>query len=388
VTPPADDAAVLEHDLIVETVRRFAREEVAPRVREYDREEELPADLIRRLAELELLGGTIPPEWGGHALSHVTYAAALEEMSTVCHSLAVLMSMPSALVGGGILEYGSDEQRERFLRPLATGEAIGAAGVTEPRSGTDVAGMETTAERSGSEYVLRGAKAWISNLEIADFFLTFARVGPGRGREGITAFVVPADTPGLGRNPFKNKLGFRPLSTGELVLDGCRVPAELRIGEEGEGMRVAMCAVENGRLGVASRALGLARACLDASVAYARERVVMGRPIAEYQLVQSKITEMIVGIRSARALIRELAEAKDGGRPARQLASIAKMRASDLAMRSAEDAVQIHGAYGCSEEYPVSRHFRDAKVFQIVEGSNDLHRALIAEIELGIRPDR
>jgi alkylation response protein AidB-like acyl-CoA dehydrogenase len=382
------DTAALEHDLVVETVRRFAREEVAPRVRDYDREEKLPADLIRRLAELELLGGTIPPEWGGHGLSHVTYAAALEEMSTVCHSLAVLMSMPSALVGGGILQYGNDEQRERFLRPLATGEAIGAAGVTEPRSGTDVAGMETTAERSGGDYVLRGAKAWISNLEIADFFVTFARVGGGRGREGITAFVVPADTAGLGRNPFKNKLGFRPLSTGELVLDGCRVPPELRIGEEGDGMKVAMCAVENGRLGVAARALGLARACLDASLAYSRERVVMGRPIAEYQLVQAKLTEMIVGIRSVRALIRELGEAKDAGRPARQLASIAKMRASDLAMRSAEDAVQIHGAYGCSDEYPVSRHFRDAKVFQIVEGSNDLHRALIAEIELGIRPDR
>jgi alkylation response protein AidB-like acyl-CoA dehydrogenase len=382
------DPAVLEHDLIVETVRRFAREEVAPRVREYDREERLPADLIRRLGELGLLGGTIPPRWGGHGLSHVTYAAALEEMATVCHSLAVLMSMPSALVGAGILEHGSDAQRQRFLASLASGEKIGAAAVTEPRSGTDVAGMETSAERSGDGYVLRGAKAWISNLELADFFVTFARVGGGRGREGITAFIVPADTPGLGRNPFKNKLGFRPLSTGELVLDGCRVPAELRLGEEGEGMRVAMCAVENGRLGVAARALGLARACLDASVAYAKERVVMGAPIAERQLVQAKITEMIVGIRSARHLIRELAEAKDAGRPARQLASIAKLHASDLAMRSAEDAVQIHGAYGCSEEYPVSRHFRDAKVFQIVEGSNDLHRALIAEIELSIRPDR
>lgn len=388
MTLPPEDTAGLERDLIVETVRRFAREEVAPRVRDYDREEKLPADLIRRLAELELLGGTLPPEWGGHRLSHVTFAAALEEMATVCHSLAVLMSMPSALVGAGILRYGSDEQRERFLAPLAGGEKIGAAAVTEPRSGTDVAGMETTAERSGGEYVLRGAKAWISNLEIADFFVTFARVGGGRGREGITAFIVPADTPGLGRNPYKNKLGFRPLSTGELVLGGCRVPAGLRIGEEGDGMRVAMCAVENGRLAVAARALGLARACLDASVAYARERVVMGSPIAEYQLVQSKITEMIVGIRSSRHLVRELAEARDSGRPARQLASVAKLHASELAMRSAEDAVQIHGAYGCSEEYPVSRHFRDAKVFQIVEGSNDLHRALTAEIELGLRPDR
>jgi alkylation response protein AidB-like acyl-CoA dehydrogenase len=388
VTVHADDSATMERDLIVETVGRFARDEVAPRVRDYDREEKLPPDLIGRLGELELLGGTIPRRWGGYGLSHVTYAAALEEMATVCHSLAVLMSMPSALVGAGILEYGSDQQRQEFLRPLARGEKIGAAAVTEPRSGTDVAGMETTAERVGDEYVLRGAKAWISNLEIADFFVTFARLDASKGRRGISAFIVPADTPGLGRNPFKNKLGFRPLSTGELVLDGCRVPARLRIGEEGDGMRVAMCAVENGRLGVAARALGLARACLDASVAYARERVVMGSPIAERQLVQAKITEMIVGIHSSRLLIRELAEAKDAGRPARQLASIAKMHASDLAMRSAEDAVQIHGAYGCSEEYPVSRHFRDAKVFQIVEGSNDLHRALIAEIELGLRPDR
>jgi alkylation response protein AidB-like acyl-CoA dehydrogenase len=378
----------VEQRNLVAAVGEFARAEVASRVAEYDRDETLPVDLLRKMAELGFMGGRVPDEYGGLGLDHVTYARAIEEMSTVCHILGLFMSMPSGLVGAGILKFGTDEQRGRYLTPLAEGRAFGGAGVTEPHSGTHVAAMQTTVERRADGYVLRGQKIWISNLDIADFFVTFATLDPKDPRAGACAFIIPRGTPGLVLRPFKNKLGFRPIATGELILDECRVPAENRLGEEGQGLDVAMCAVENGRLSVAARSTGIARACLAASTAYARERVVFGQEIARFQLVQSKITDMLVGAESARQLVDRAARAMDTGEPFRKLVSMAKMHASDIAMRSAVDAMQIHGAYGCLDEYPVSRYFRDAKVMQIVEGTNDLHRSLIAEIEFGYRRAR
>ncbi|MFN8162552.1 MAG: acyl-CoA dehydrogenase family protein [Solirubrobacterales bacterium] len=378
----------IERENIIDTVGAFARAEVAPRVRDYDRAETVPRDLLERMAELGFYGGTIPEKYGGLGLDHETYAMAIEEMSTVCHMMGLFMSMASGLVGSGILHYGNEDQIERYLTPLAQGKAFGGAGVTEPHSGTDVGAMETTVERSNGAYILRGQKIFTSNLDIADFFVTFATLDPKNPRKGVCAFVVPKDAPGLTVRPFKDKLGFRPIATGELVFDECRVPAENRLGEEGEGLRVAMCAVENGRLSVAARSVGVARACLESSLAYARERVVFDQPIARLQLVQSKITDMIVGSETAHLLLRRAAEALDQGQPARKLVSMAKMHASDVAMRSATEAMQIHGAYSCLDDYPVSRYFRDAKFLQIVEGTNDLHRAMIAELEFGYRPER
>jgi alkylation response protein AidB-like acyl-CoA dehydrogenase len=368
-------------------VRDFAGREVAPRVAAYDRAEELPRDLLARIGELGLVGGTVPTRWGGGGLDHRTFAEMIEEMSRVCHILGTIMSMPSGLVGGAILRYGTDEQKERWLRPLAEGRIFGAAGITEPQSGSDVAGLETSYRREGEEFVLNGAKAWISNLDIAGFFFTLATRDRSLRHRGITAFIVPADTPGLSVAPYKDKLGFRPICTGEVVLDEVRLGPGAVLGEIDQGFPAAMTGVERGRLGVAARSVGVAQACLEESVAYATGRIVGGGPIARHQIVQSKITDMVVGVESARALVRVAAEALDRGRRARREVGLAKMYASDVAMRSATDAVQIHGAYGTSPEYPVSRHFRDAKVLQIVEGSNDLHRAMIGEIALGLRGD-
>ncbi len=368
-------------------VRDFAEDVVAPRVRAYDRDEHLPRDILDQMAELGFFGGVIPQEWGGAGLDHVTLTLLIEEISRVDHILGVLMSMPSALVGSGLLNYGTDEQKETWLKPLAMGSMFGGAGVTEPQSGSDVAGMQTRYESDGDSYVLSGTKAWISNLDIASFFVTFATRDPGLRHRGVTAFIVPSDAPGLSVHPYTNKLGFRPICTGDLVLDEVRLGPQHVLGEEGEGFRVAMTAVERGRLAVGSRAVGLAQACLEDSVAYARDRVVFGKPIADYQLIRKKIADMAVEIQAARLLVMQCAEVLDDGRRGRLEASMAKMYASDVAQRAATEAVQIHGAYGVSDEYRVSRLYRDAKVFQIVEGTNEIHRVMISDYALGRRED-
>lgn len=377
-----------EDGAIVALVGEFARREIAPLVADYDRSERLPRDLLAKMGELGFFGGVIPVEEGGLGLDHVTFAEVVEEVSKTCQIMGTLISMPSGLVGASVFRYGTPAQRERWLRRLAQGEIFGAAAVTEPRSGSDVAGMTTTYRREGSEFVINGAKAWISNLDIASFFLTFASFDRSLRHNGVSAFIVPCDTPGLSLHPYKDKLGFRPICTGEVVLDEVRLPAEALLGTEGGGFEVAMTAVERGRLGVAARAVGVAQACLEDSVAFAREREAFAQKIAKFQIVQSKITDMSVGVTTSRLLVHQCARALQGGHRARRLTSMAKMYASDVAARSAADAVQIHGAAGVSPELRVGRMYRDAKVLQIVEGSNDLHRALIGEIELGLRSDR
>ena len=373
---------------LVALVRDFAASEVAPRVRDYDRDEHIPIEILQKMAELGFFGGTISEEWGGMALDHRSFAAVIEEISRVDHCLGVLLSMPSALVGGGIERFGTDEQKERWLRPLAQGTIFGGAGVTEPQSGSDVAGLRTTYVQDGDGYVLRGAKTWISNLDIASFFVTFATRDPSLRQAGITAFIVPRDTPGVSVHPFTNKMGFRPMCSGELVLDEVRLGPEALLGDVDGGFAVAMIAVEKGRLSVAARAVGAAQSCLDASVRYARERVVRNKPIGEHQMIQKKIADMATEIRAARLLVQDCADALDRGERARQETSMAKMYASDVFQRAATEAVQIHGAYGISDEFPVGRAYRDAKVFQIVEGANEIHRTLIARDLLSPREAR
>ena len=387
VNVPADSA---ERTALREGARDFAVHEIAPYVADYDREERFPVEIVRKTAELGWLGAVLPEQYGGAGLDWLSFAMLIEEISRTCHIVGLALSLPSGLAGAGILKHGTEEQKRKWVVPLIRGETFAGAGVTEPGGGTDVANMATTCYRDGDSYVINGAKAWISMLDVGDWFITFATLDRAKGRDGICAFVVPRDTPGLTLRPYKNKLGFRPIATGDFVLDDVRVPVENRVGEEGEGYAVAMAAVETGRLSVAARAVGLAQGCLDASAEYARERIVMGQPIGRFQLVQSMIAEMVVGVESARAFLYRLALHKDTGveRPRRD-ASLAKMHATDVAMSSATAAVQIHGAYGVSEEYPVGRYFRDAKVFQIIEGNNQLHRAMVAEYALGFRsPDR
>jgi len=376
---------VSEKSALLEAVADFSNKEIAPRVAAYDQAEEIPREILEGMAELNMFGGVIDPELGGLGLDYMTFSDLIIEISKVCQVLGTLVSMPSGLVGSSIDAFGTDEQKDRWLKPLAQGRSFGGAAVTEPNSGSDVAGMQTTYRRVDDGFVLNGSKAWISNLNIADFFVTFASFDRSKRHRGISAFIVPRDTPGLILSPYKNKLGFRPLSTGDVAFDEMKLPPDSLLGEEGDGFPVAMTAVERGRLGVASRSVGVIHACLQDSVAYAQERMAFGHPISEFQLVQSKITDMSVGLETASLLVRECAEALERGERARRLTSMAKMYASDIAARSAADAVQIHGAYGASSDYRVSRMYRDAKVLQIVEGSNDLHRALIGEMNLGLR---
>lgn len=370
---------------MVETVREFARREVAPGLKQRDAEERFDRSLVTRAGELDLLGGVVPAEYGGLGLSYRTFSAIIEEMSRTDNLIASVMSFPSGLAGAGLLAYGTPEQQARWLTPLCSGATMASAAITEPDSGTHVSNMTTGCRREGDEYVIDGQKTWISFIDVCDWLITFATLDRSAGRRGICAFIVERDSPGLTLRPFKNKLGFRGAATGEVFFDGVRVPAENRVGEEGQGLDIAMTAVETGRLGVASRALGVAQDCLDRSVAYANERVVFRNPIADYQLIQSMITDMVVGVESARALVHNLADARDRGERARREASLAKMHASDIALMCATHAVQIHGAYGTHEDYHVGRHFRDAKVLQIVEGTNQLHRLMVAEYALGKR---
>lgn len=371
---------------LIELVDTFGRDVVLPRVREYDQEERLPADILEAMAGLGFYGGVVPEEWGGAGLDYVTYARIIETISKYDHCLGVLMSMPSALVGAALLDFGTEEQKEKYLRPLALGHIFGGAGVTEPRSGSDVAATETRYTKlADGSFVLTGAKAWITNIDIASFFVTFATKDPSLGSKGITAFIVPADAAGVVKSPFKNKLGFRPLCSGELSFDAVALGPEAVIGNEGEGFAVAMTAVERGRLSVAARAVGLAQASLDDSVRYAHERVVFGKPLTDFQMVQKKISDMAVNVSAARLLVERSARLLQAGDRARAETSMAKLFASDTAQAAASDAVQIHGANGVSDEYRVARHYRDAKIFQIVEGANDIHRVLIARDELAKR---
>lgn len=365
----------------------FMAREVAPRVADYDAAEEVPRDILEQMGALGFFGGVLPVEYGGLGLDFVTFASLIEEVSQVCHILGTFVSMPSGLVGGSIEAYGNDEQKQRWLKPLAEGRIFGGAGVTEPHSGSDVAGMTTTYRREGDDFVINGAKAWISNLDVAEFIVTFATMDRSLRHRGVSAFIIPRDTPGMTFHPYKNKLGFRPITTGEIALQDVCVGPEALLGAEGEGFFAAMTAVERGRLGVAARSVGVARACLEDTIAYANRREVFGRNISEFQLVQSKVADMAVGVETARLLVRETAEAMQRGDRARRLTSMAKMYASDVAQRSATDAMQVFGAAGVSPEHRVGRFYRDAKILQIVEGSNDVHRSLIGEMLLGLRSD-
>jgi alkylation response protein AidB-like acyl-CoA dehydrogenase len=370
---------------IQKVIHDFGRKEIAPKVAEYDREERFPLEIVKKVAELGFMGGVIPEKYSGAGLDYKTLVTVVESFSRYCHIIGLCASLSSGLHGGGIYKYGSEEQKLKYLAPICRGEKFGAAGVTEPHSGTDVAAMETTVKKDGEHYVINGTKTWISFLDVAEWVLTFATLDKAKKHRGICAFIIDRGTPGLSFRPFKNKVGFRPVCTGEVILEDVRVHKSQLVGEEGEGFRVAMAAVEEGRLGVAARAVGVAQACLEEAVAYAQQRIVFDQPIGRFQLVQSKITDMVVGIESARLLTYRLADLKDRGLRARREASIAKMYATDVLMKAATDAFQIFGAYGCSDEYNVGRYFRDAKIFQIIEGQNDLHRAMIAEFALGYR---
>ena len=374
-----------EQQAIREMAARFARQEIAPRVRQYDREERFPMELYEKMGPLGLTGGVIPEEYGGAGMDHVTYALVIMELARHCQALAASATWASGVTGASLLRYGSEELKRKYLVPLAQGKGPVAIALTETHTGSDVASMRLRVTRKGDGYVLNGTKTWVSMIRSCKWILTFGTLDPNLGHRGICAFVVEPQWAGVQASPFKHKVGFRPMETGEMAFENVFVPAENLVGKEGEGFRVAMCAVENGRLGVAARCCGMIRACLEESLAYIPTRQTFGEPIGRRQLIQSKVTDMVIWHETATLLTLKLASLKDKGKRARVEASMAKMYASDMLMRAAEHAMQIHGAYGCSDDYNVGRYWRDAKFMQVIEGTNEIHRWLIAEYTLGYR---
>lgn len=376
-----------EERMIQKTARDFARKEVAPRVAEFDRDEFYDVEIIRKMGRLGFTGGVLPRKYSGSEMSFMGLTLMLEELGRVCTFTSVQAGYASCSGGQGILTYGTEEQKLKYLAALCRGEKPCATGVTEAHSGTDIVRvMETSVKKSGDDYIINGTKAWISNLDHAEWFITFAQMDKSKGHKGICAFIIEKNWPGVTVKPYKNLMGCRSYKTGDLILEDVHVPRENLVGNEFEGYKVLMCGTEIGRLSCAARSLGLARSCLDASIEYAKQRVVFGRPISDYQLIKAKIADMAVGCQAAQFLTYHLAWLKDKGLEGVQReASIAKLYASNVLMKAASDAVQIHGAYGVHEEYNVGRYFRDAKVIQIYDGTNEIHEVIIADHALGYK---
>ena len=364
---------------IRQLVRRFTDEEVAPRVVEYTRAGKLPADLVDQAASLGIIGGVVPEEYGGAGLDYVTWSICVEEIARYCTALAAVVGYPSSLAGQGLLQWGTEEQKQQFLRPLAAGECLAAVAITEPDSGSDAAALTTRAAPEDDDFVLNGQKTWISNADIARWILVFATVDPSLGKDGITAFLVDRDTPGVETRPIKNKLSAWASDTGEVFLNEVRVGAERVLGGVHGGWKVLLASVGSGRVHVAARSVGMAQGCLELSTAYAHRRIAFGRSIGEFQHIQAMLAEMALGTESARLLVwRAAAELDKDPAVGPYWPSLAKWHASRTAMKAAHDAVQIHGAYGLSDEYHVARHFRDAKMQEIVDGTSEIQQTIIA----------
>lgn len=374
-----------EQRLIRETARRFAEQEIAPVAGENDRAGRFPRELINRMAAMGFLGGPIPKEYGGSGLDYISHAILTEEVGRADSSLRTTLSVQVSLVALTILKWGTEEQKRRYLPDLCAGRMLGCFGLTEPNAGSDPASMETTAVKRGTAWVLNGTKTWISNGTVADLALVFARTGPGNGHDGIAAFLVDQGTPGLATRPITDKLGLRASDTGELIFDNCSVPETALLGAVGQGFKVAMSALDNGRYSVAAGCVGIIQGCLNACTEYAKTRRQFGRPIGSFQLVQDMIARMAVDLDAARLLVFRAGYLKNQGLPNTIETSIAKYFASEAAVRAATDAVQVFGAYGYSEETPVARYYRDAKVATIYEGTSQIQKLLIGSHVLGIR---
>ncbi|MFN8523597.1 MAG: acyl-CoA dehydrogenase family protein [Chloroflexota bacterium] len=373
---------------VLRAARELARDVIAPRVAELERAATYPLELIRELAKLGFLGSLIPAEYGGAGLDYVSYGLVCEEIAWADWVCASTISIQNSLVGSSIARFGTDAQKRRYLPLLASGEWLSSACLTEPAGGSDLASIQTTATRDGSDYVLRGEKVFISHANHANLFFVLATVDRLLSHRGICAFLVERDTPGLATAPMRMTTLKRG-DTGQVTFDDVRVPAEALLGAEGGGFRVVGSALDVGRFSVASRAVGQAQACLDASLAYARQREQFGQEIGRFQMVQALLADMVTQVAAARLLCRRLGQLKDAGvERASVEASTAKLFATDVCMKVASDAVQIHGGYGLTEESTVGRLLQESKVLQIGEGTNELQRTLIAEYALGYRQQR
>lgn len=378
-----------EQVAVRDLTRAFADREIRPHIAKWDREHHFPDDLPRKMGEAGILGVCFPRAYEGSGLDYIALCLACEEIERAETSYREILSVHVGLTGLSILQWGTDEQKRRYLPDLATGRRLAAFGLTEPDAGSDVAGLRTTARRDGDRYLLNGSKTWISYADKADVFLVFARTDPDApAHRGISAFIVERGWPGFETATIEGKLGVWAGNTGSLFFHDVPVPAKNLLGEEGEGFRIAMAALDNGRLTVAAGAVGLIEACLDASVAYARQRQAFGRPIAEFQLVQRLIAKMVRARDTSRWPTYHAAWLKNEGRRCTREVALAKWHATTLAFEAAVDAVQIHGAYGFSTEYPVERYMRNAKGAVIYEGTTQVQEVMQAEYALGLREDR
>jgi len=367
-----------EQKMIQSVAREFAEKEVRPIAGIIDREARFPTETVRRMGELGLMAVFIPEPWGGSGGDTVGYAVALEEVSRACASHGVIMSVNNSLFCDPVYTYGTEEQKHRFLAPFASGQKLGCFSLTEPEAGSDATNQHTLAHRDGDGYVLEGRKIFVTNGREAHAALVFAQTDRARAHHGISAFLVEKGTPGFTVVKTEEKLGIRASDTAELLFEGCRVPGANRLGDEGEGFTIAMSTLDGGRMGIAAQAVGIAVAAYEAALGYARERKSFGMPIGQHQMVQWMLADMATSIEAARLLTLRAAYFKDRGLPFGPEAAMAKLFASEMAMRVTTDAVQVHGGYGFVTEYQVERHFRDAKITQIYEGTSQIQKLVIA----------
>ncbi|RAU21997.1 acyl-CoA dehydrogenase [Paramagnetospirillum kuznetsovii] len=370
--------ATEEQQLIRDMARNFAQEKLAPNAATWDREHRFPKEALAEMGELGFLGMVVPPEWDGAGTDYVSYVMAVMEIAAGCGPVSTIMSVHNSVGCAPILKFGSEEQKERFLRPMARGAHIGCFCLTEPEAGSDAASIRSRARRDGESYVLNGSKQFISTAKNGQTAIVFAVTDPQAGKRGISAFIIPTDTPGFNVARVEDKLGQHLSDTCFVTLDDCRIPAAQRLGEEGEGLKIALANLEGGRLGIAAQSVGMARSAFDFALAYAKERKQFGKPILEHQAVAFRLADMATRIEAAEQFVLHAASLRDAGRACLKEASMAKLFASEMAERVCSDAIQIHGGYGYLADFPVERIYRDVRVCQIYEGTSDIQRLVIS----------
>jgi len=368
-----------DEQLMIQTmVRDFAREVIAPTAAERDKTKEFPGDNLKQLGELGFMGMMVPPEYNGSGADTISYVLALSEVAYSCASTAVVMSVHNSIVCESILRYGTEDQKQRFLKPLATGEIIGAFALTEPNAGSDPVRQTTKAVRDGDSYILNGTKRFITTGKNAGVVIVTVKTDETKRHKGISAFLVKKGTPGFTAGPLEDKMGLRGSDTVDLLFEDCRVPAEDMLGEEGEGFKIAMTGLDGGRIGISAQSVGVAQAALDAAVQYAKEREQFGQSISRFQGLRWMVADMATNIEAARQLMLSASAMKDRGENYTAQASMAKLFSSEMVNKVTATALQIHGGYGYIKEYPVERYYRDARVFTIYEGTSEIQRIVIS----------
>ena len=379
-----------EHRMIRDSARDFALSEIAPITAQFDESGDFPYETVKKMGAMGFMGIEIPEQYGGAGMDTLTYVLALEEISKVDASHGVIMSVNNSLYCHGILKFGTEQQKQKYLIPVASGKSVGAYSLTEPMSGSDAGTMRSRATRDGNYYILNGRKSWVTSGPVAEFIVVFMMTDPEKNQKGITAFLVDTkNSPGFSRGKKEPKLGIRASATSELLFENCRIPITDRLSDEGDGFKIAMTVLDVGRIGIASQALGIAEAAYEASLSFAREREAFGQKIGEFQGISFKIADMKTRIEAARLLIYEAAMAKERSKTTGERftlqSSLAKLFASETAMFCSHAAVQIHGGLGYSKELPVERYFRDAKITEIYEGTSEIQRVVISRSELGLK---